>query len=171
MRKLRKGGWGIAVAMGLSLAPQLFAGETPADPAPAAQKTDSGSWFGSWFGTKEKPNAAKATASAKATTSAKSKKDEGTTAEKNGPVEDGSSERAREQATLLRRLAVCDQLRAIAARKQDDALMRRADALDERAWEIYTKRVDHLPAGRAVAQPGTKLGEPVREVSAKSKGK
>ncbi len=165
MRKLRKGGWGVAVAVGLSLAPHLRAGETPADPAPAAQKTDSGSWLGSWFGTKEKPNAAKAT------TSAKAKKGDGTTAEKNGPVEDGSSERAREQATLLRRLAVCDQLRAIAARKQDDALMRRADALDERAWDIYTKRVDHLPAGRAVAQPGAKLGEPIREVSAKSKGK
>lgn len=163
MRRLTKGGWGIALAVGLSLAPQLRAGDMAADPG--AKKADSGSWFGSWFGAKDKPNASKMPASSK------TKKDDSTTAGKSAPVEDGTTERAREQATLLRRLAVCDQLRMVAARKDDNVLMRRADALDERAWQIYTQRIAHLPAGRAVGEPGAKLGEPTREVSAKAKGK
>lgn len=161
----RKGGWVVGLAIGLGLAPQLRAGGKPDEAAPAEQKADGGSWLGSWFGAKEKPNAPKAPASGKA------KKDGGTGAGKEAAAEEHSAERAREQAALLRRLAVCDQLRAVAARKQDDALMRRADALDERAWDIYTRRVAHLPAGRAAIEPGARPDEPVREASAKPKGK
>jgi hypothetical protein len=165
MGTLQKGGWVVAVAVGLSLAPQLWAGEKPDEAAPAEQKTTGASWLGPWFGAKEKPKASKAPASGKAT------KNAGPAAGKDGASEENSAERAREQATLLRRLAVCDQLRTVAARKQDDALMRRADALDERAWDIYTRRVARLPSGRAVTEPGTRPEEPVRESSVKLRGK
>lgn len=165
MGTLLKIGWVVAVALGFSLVPQLRAGDKPDEAAPAEQKAAGGSWLGSWFGAKEKPKASKAPASGKA------KKNAGPVAAKDGASEENSAERAREQATLLRRLAVCDQLRTVAARRQDDALMRRADALDEQAWDIYTRRIAHLPAGRAVTEPGAQPEEPGRVSSVKVKGK
>lgn len=169
---MRKDGWAVAVAVCLGVVPQLRAGDKADEAAPAEQKTVGSSWLGSWFGGKEKPSASKAPATGKG------KKDADKIAGKDSASEENSAERAREQAALLRRLAVCDQLRTVAARKQDDALMRRADALDERAWDIYTRRVAHLPAGRAVIESGARAeaptaraGEPVREASAKPQGK
>ncbi|HLN30736.1 MAG TPA: hypothetical protein VK395_23550 [Gemmataceae bacterium] len=46
--------------------------------------------------------------------------------------------RAREEAALLRRLAVCDKLKEIALRTNDNDLLRHAEELDERARMTYS---------------------------------
>jgi hypothetical protein len=61
--------------------------------------------------------------------------------------------RAREQNVLLRRLAVCDQIRLVAARQDDDALMQQADRLDEQARSAYTRRMARLPARQGGSTP------------------
>jgi hypothetical protein len=53
-------------------------------------------------------------------------------------VDQSTLARAREEASLLRRLAVCDKLREIAIRTNDGELLRRVDALDERARMTYS---------------------------------
>jgi hypothetical protein len=55
--------------------------------------------------------------------------------------------RAREEAALLRRMDVCDRLRAVALLTKDDDLLRKADQLEERAQAAYHERTAHLPAG------------------------
>src|SRR5437660_11234179 len=52
-------------------------------------------------------------------------------------VDDAAAERAREEANLIRRLEVCDKLKEIALRTNDQELLRRAEALDERARTTY----------------------------------
>ena len=53
----------------------------------------------------------------------------------------------REQAAYLRRLAVCDQLREIALKNNDDDLNRQADELQSQAWEVYSRHVGAISAG------------------------
>ncbi len=60
--------------------------------------------------------------------------------------------KAREEANLLRRLAVCDQLRLIASKTNDDTLARHADELDQRARDIYTQRIAQLPIHMVVSK-------------------
>lgn len=57
------------------------------------------------------------------------------------PQEKEQAEIKREQAAYLRRLAVCDQLRDIAFKNNDDNLNRQADELQAQAWTIYTKHI------------------------------
>ena len=52
----------------------------------------------------------------------------------------------REQAEYLRRLAVCDQLREVALKNNDENLNRQADELQAQAWTIYSKHVASLSA-------------------------
>jgi hypothetical protein len=59
----------------------------------------------------------------------------------------------REQADYLRRLAVCDQLREVALKNNDENLNRQADELQAQAWTIYSKHVASLSAPVANA-PG-----------------
>jgi hypothetical protein len=61
------------------------------------------------------------------------------------------SERTRAQQDLFRRLDVCDQLKVIANQTRDDTLMRQADALDMRAWEVYKRRIAVKPVDSASA--------------------
>jgi hypothetical protein len=75
-----------------------------------------------------------------------------------------ASERGQEQATLLRRLAVCDQLKLIAYQTKDDALLHRAEQIEDRAQLIYNQRIAHLPASKAVVPPNN----PSPEKSARS---
>jgi hypothetical protein len=60
--------------------------------------------------------------------------------------------KAREDAKLLRRLAVCDQLRLIASKTNDDTLARHADELDQRARDIYSQRIARLPIHMVVSK-------------------
>jgi hypothetical protein len=67
--------------------------------------------------------------------------------------------RAREQHSLLRRLAVCDQLKLVAVENKDDALLARADQLEQRAQAVYNlriARIDGTSSGPALGSPGRK---------------
>jgi hypothetical protein len=57
--------------------------------------------------------------------------------------------RALEKRKWLRRLEVCDKLRQIAGETGNQELARKADRLDQRAWEIYAQRTgtSQLPSG------------------------
>ena len=46
-----------------------------------------------------------------------------------------------EQAEYLRRLAVCDQLREVALKNNDESLNRQADDLQAQAWAVYSKHI------------------------------
>jgi hypothetical protein len=60
-------------------------------------------------------------------------------------VDDAAAERRRQEAVLLRRLQACDKLKEIALRTNDNALLRRAEELEERAQTCYTQRTAKLP--------------------------
>jgi hypothetical protein len=69
-------------------------------------------------------------------------------APKPAPIADeGTALRGREEAALLRRLAVCDKLKEIALRSNDSDLLARAEALDERARTTYEDHMARLRAG------------------------
>jgi hypothetical protein len=141
-------------------ATSLALGTEPGDSgsAAAAQKTTSTNWFTSWFGPTDKP------AQKTPPKTEKDVKPDLTTAPSSPRRDEATGERAREQAALLRRLAVCDQLRLIATQKKDDNLMRQAEQLDERTWQIYTQRIAHLPASKAVSDD--RVPEPRAEAGA-----
>lgn len=82
-------------------------------------------------------------------------------AKKADVAEDAAGERAREMAAYLRRVAVCDRLMEVAAERHDDALLKQAEELSNRAYEVYSRRVAHLPASSA----GKPLGEASAEKS------
>ncbi len=62
------------------------------------------------------------------------------------PHEREMAEVKREQTAYLRRLAVCDQLRDIALKNNDENLNRQADELQSQAWDIYSKHVTTISA-------------------------
>ncbi len=64
------------------------------------------------------------------------------------PYVSPARQRAVEKRKWLRRLEVCDRLRQIASETGDEELARKADRLDERAWEIFSQRT-----GTAGLQP------------------
>jgi hypothetical protein len=55
----------------------------------------------------------------------------------------------REQAAYFRRLAVCDQLRDVALKNNDESLRRQAEELEAQASAIYFKQTARLPASKA----------------------
>lgn len=55
--------------------------------------------------------------------------------------------RAQAKDDLLRRLEVCDRLREIAFQNGDDELRRKADQLDQRAWDAYAQQMARLSGG------------------------
>jgi hypothetical protein len=141
MRKAWVRGWEVVLLAGVGV---NVAGAWAADPPPSAPAKNSagGIWWNPWGSPGEKKTAATA--------------DREPSPEVKGLLksDDPSSKRVREQQTLFRRLDVCDQLKAIAARKCDETLMRQAEDLEARAWDVYTRRVTALPAGRAAAGDG-----------------
>jgi hypothetical protein len=61
-------------------------------------------------------------------------------------VDEAAAERRRQETALLRRLQACDKLKEIALRTNDNALLRRAEELEERAQTCYTQRTAKLPS-------------------------
>jgi hypothetical protein len=57
---------------------------------------------------------------------------------------DLTAERSREEAALLRRLAVCDKLMEIAIRNNDNEMIQRVEVLDERARLAYQQHTASL---------------------------
>jgi hypothetical protein len=96
-----------------------------------------------------------------------------------------TAQRAREEATLLRRLAVCDKLKEIAVRTNDTQLLHQAEQLDARAWANYSQRTGQLaaatvpeadekalepPAGPRTVGVLSRRGAPARRVPAAEDG-
>ncbi|MGE0529645.1 MAG: hypothetical protein AB7P49_21545 [Bdellovibrionales bacterium] len=63
----------------------------------------------------------------------------------------------REEEILFRRQAVCDKLRAIAMQTGDDNLLRKAEQLDQRAWQVYLQKTQNLATGTATLQEDERL--------------
>jgi hypothetical protein len=129
--------------------PDALAGDPP-DGTSAAPRDESGNRLTNWFASKPKPPA-KLPAAAPETDAEK----------KSEPIlKPGAAaavERSREEATLLRRLAVCDQLKLIAIQNKDDDLLRQAEQLEQRVQAVYAEHIAHLPASQAVSVPSSAL--------------
>jgi hypothetical protein len=69
---------------------------------------------------------------------------------KRDPAAEAASIRASAEADLIRRMAVCDQLRQIAFENNDSALDNRIMELEQQAWELYRRRTAQLPCNRLV---------------------
>ncbi len=148
MRKL--GAWGLAASfvVGLGVAVSRAAEDDNADSrSKSSAWTPTWQWkpLGNWFGSQEvkKPVEKKVLP-----------KPEPTAAKKpTAPVrpaslvDEAAAKRGQEEAALLRRLQACDKLREIAIQTKDDALLRRAEELEERAQATYAQRTDSLRGG------------------------
>jgi hypothetical protein len=132
---LRPGPWAAAAALGAV----LVAGESqaqvvdrPPRPAPAAAapaQAEKPGFFGRLFGQTAKPAPA-------------------APAPPPNPGSVAASQRQDEQEVYLRRLGVCDRIRAIAYDLGDQKLEAQADALEKQAERVYQQRTAHLPSSR-----------------------
>jgi hypothetical protein len=157
----KRGPWGVAVAAALCLGGALRAADPPADEPPAEQaekteKAESKGWTLPWMKPKEKAPPRKAPAGKARSKEAAS--DEPASAKRPSPAEEAARERSREEAALLRRLAVCDQLRLVAVQKKDDGLLREVELLDQRVREVYARKTAHLPAAKLESGAAAKAG-------------
>jgi hypothetical protein len=145
---------GVLMILGAS---SLALGAEDEAPLPA-KKTAGSSWLPFWSGSTDKADKKVPAASSKPVPT------DATHEPQNAKRDDAAEQRTREQATLLRRLAVCDQLRLIATQKKDDQLMQQAEQLDERCWQVYMRRIERLPVSKAVGDD--RVLEPRTEASA-----
>jgi hypothetical protein len=125
---MRKGTvMGVAAALTLALGVGLAAGQEPATGSQPG-------FFGRLFAKKTDPPK---TAPALAKGS-----DVAVEAHATAEAQSAPAIQAREREALFRRQAVCDKLRLIAAQTNNDALMRKADLLNDRAWSLYQQRTE-----------------------------
>ncbi len=136
-----------------TLAAALFVGlgaaatqETPEGEAAPKAAAAKGGWFGRWwpFGHKEEKKAEHEHAH-----------DHAHAPEPESPA----LVRAREEAALQRRQAVCLQLQTIAIKQRDDTLLRKVEELERMAWDTYVQRTSHLPSGGALQADEQALGQ------------
>ncbi len=109
-------------------------------PKPPTDPTSNWGWMNpaTWFGGgKEKKDKA---ADAKAKKTAKKDEAKSDATPLPSPADEARGRRSREEADLCRRLKVCDGLREIALRNEDQELLRRVDELSDRAFALYTQR-------------------------------
>jgi hypothetical protein len=143
------GEWTVAVVIGVGLGCAALAAEPEPEDAPAPAKSPYPSkWSGHLLGSKEKP----AVKQTPVTPDKEMVKELEAMPRTNVQAESATAQRAREESALLRRLAVCDQLKLMAVQNRDDRLMRQAEELDQRAREVYGHRIAHLPVGQAAGQ-------------------
>jgi hypothetical protein len=132
--------WTLTAALALGAA---AAGAAAQEPAPADTPAESGwklGWPFRWFGGK-KPEAKKPAPKEPAP------KVEDTEPQK--ALQSAAARLEHEMAELKRRQDVCDKLRTIGIQTGDEALVRRAEQLDQRAWALYQQRTGAPPV------PGT----------------
>src|SRR5262249_51029563 len=65
-----------------------------------------------------------------------------------GQAESPTALRARAQMELMRRQDVCDKMREIAFQTNDEELRRKADQLDQRAWDAYVQKTSRAAGSR-----------------------
>jgi hypothetical protein len=129
-----------ALAAGLAVGIVTTSVQADDDPPPPPKAPPTGGWVGpfkDWNKPAPKPEA---------------KKTDTPVPHKPTIAEQVQAARYREQADLLRRMAVCDKLREIAVRTGDTELSRRVDQLEERANNVYSEHAVKL----AQAVEGTK---------------
>lgn len=134
MRKL--GVWGVAASLALGLAVQ---GVTAGDDPPISPLQQKG-LLDIWFGSPPTPVKKKKTEAEQA-------------AEAKAKAEQKRAELRQAYDDIVRRWAVCERLRALAP--DDLELLKRVDALSDRAWALYYQKVPperkHLSGGSFVA--------------------
>jgi hypothetical protein len=144
MRRLAVWGLGVGLLVCLGVARAAAADKVATD-KDAASNGSSPSWFSSWFSWGAKPAEKKPAPPPPKAATAKPAK----IAKQPTVVDTAAAERAQEQATLLRRLDVCDRLMQIAVDMKDEELQRQIEQLEERARIAYAQRTAYLPAGGA----------------------
>jgi hypothetical protein len=152
----RRGVYAVATVLACALAVGARAAESEEN-APSPATAPSGNWLTRWF-TPSKPAVPKKTGE-------KPAKVEDSAQHKVVSRAAAAAERAQEENALLRRQAVCNKLRTIAAQTNDEELRRKADELDDRAWSLYLRRIAHLPAGGGRDTPGDTPGDHRRPAS------
>lgn len=136
MRRLGAWRWQLALLAAWGAAATVAADE----PARGAAPWNNGGLLRGWFGRPEAASVDKPVSPAEAMA-----------AKTPSAVEDAAAERARHEAALLRRQAVCARLLEIAFRNNDPELERQAEELQNRAWALYTQRTANLSsAGRGL---------------------
>ena len=117
----------------------------------APTETESNKWDWAnpmkWFGSKEKEKPAEGKSKKK-----DSKKLDAPTLL--SPMDEAATRRAREEAELFRRLAAVDELRAIAQRRNDAAMLQEVEEIERKAMAIFSQRTGArtpLDAGGAEA--------------------
>lgn len=149
MRGLRRGIVGGVVLLGFGVCAVDAAdreGRGRAQKTPPEKESKWG-WVNpaNWFGSKEKPKEKAADAKR-----GKAGKKDAAAGEDLAPLptpaDEARGRRNREEADLLRRLAVCDQLREVALRNDDHTLLQRVDELADRVFVVYTQRTGGSPA-------------------------
>jgi hypothetical protein len=133
--------WGVCaleLALVMGLAATAGAVE-PDDDAPPAAAKSTGNWFTRWFSSGKQAPAKK--------TAEQTPKADSAASNKMALREAAAAQRARDEADLLRRQGVCLKLRTIADQTNNDDLRRKADQLDEQAWNLYLRRTGDLAGG------------------------
>jgi hypothetical protein len=156
MRRAQLGAIGASLLVGLLFSTATMAQDPSAGNPPPSNwggSMHSSGWFKSMFGTDEtKEETKKDPDSAPAKPAAKEPaKNVQPPPKPAAEARRGATQRAQEQAKLLRRLAVCDQLKLIAYQTKDDALLHRAEQLEDRAQSLYNQRIAQLPASKVAA--------------------
>ena len=168
MRKLET--WGLALVGTFALGTIAWAdGPTKGDSGPLVKADPSPSWIARFFADDdqgppwrvkakkqkdrfekerlENESANKAVRKQRDRNRAETKKSNELDAKETGKRDQETAAVKREQADYLRRLAVCDQLREVALKNNDDNLNRQADELQNKAWEIYSRHIGCISAG------------------------
>lgn len=146
MRTLKVWGATAILLGGVGLAGGVAA-EKGADTKAAASSSNWG-WFNGWFGANKK-DADKDKKSDVAKTAGKDAESSLPPSRPLSQADEATAARAREEAILFRRLAVCNKLMEIALQTNDKQLQGQAEQLDERAWAIYNQRTANLPTRAA----------------------
>lgn len=109
----------------------------------------SGSSSGGWFGWMFAPTDAAAKKKSVAAPPTKAAPKAASSAKPVTAADQATSDRAREETALMRRLLVCDKLMQVAFETRNDELQRMAEQLEERARTTYSQRIAHLPSSDA----------------------
>jgi hypothetical protein len=143
----RVGVWALGAALLVALAGVTAKAAEDDDEEEAKPAAQSTGWnpFGKWFGSDEK-KADKAKKDGKKKPGAEK---EAEPTPRSLRREAAEKTWAEEEAKLHRRQAVCLRLLQVAKDTNDADLEQMATQLDERAWQLFRERTDHLPAGAA----------------------
>jgi hypothetical protein len=121
-------------------APQAVAADPSGNgPRGAPGSSPENTLFGKLFGKKEPPPPPPATGP------------------RLNPREQASKTIMEEQQAHLQRLAICTRLRELADETGNEELNQKAEELEKQAYEVYTKRISHLPGTRGLDKSADSL--------------